>query len=50
MDKNFSQGNYDVAAQWCKLAGHQILSNAGETNVGKIERYGSQDSPDSLQC
>lgn len=32
------QGAKENATQWCQLALHQLLSNAGDHNIGKIER------------
>lgn len=31
----------DKQIQWCRIALHQMLSNAGDHNIGKLERYGN---------
>ncbi|KAL8943366.1 MAG: hypothetical protein Q9211_001005 [Gyalolechia sp. 1 TL-2023] len=34
----YSQGDYDQADVWCRLALHNIFSNSGTSNVGKLQR------------
>lgn len=39
----YSQGNYEQADSWCRLALHSMFSNSGESNIGKLQRYISHD-------
>jgi hypothetical protein len=32
---------HEDTIQWCRMALHQMLSNAGDHNIGKLERYGN---------
>ncbi|KAK2625835.1 hypothetical protein QTJ16_005147 [Diplocarpon rosae] len=38
IESNYSQGQYDIAEKWCRLALHQIFSKSGELNMGRISR------------
>ncbi|KAI4158144.1 MAG: hypothetical protein L6R39_000529 [Caloplaca ligustica] len=34
----YSQGDYEQADSWCRLALHSVFSNSGESNIGKLQR------------
>ncbi|KAK4221468.1 meiosis protein SPO22/ZIP4 like-domain-containing protein [Podospora fimiseda] len=38
IESNYSQGQHDLAENWCHLALHQIFQNCGPLNIAKIER------------
>ncbi|OAP63880.1 hypothetical protein AYL99_03107 [Fonsecaea erecta] len=38
IEHTFEQGSKEIATKWCQVALHQLFSNAGDNNVGKIER------------
>lgn len=38
IEANYSQGQYDMAEKWCRLALSSVLSNSGPLNHAKIQR------------
>ncbi|EGZ70182.1 SPO22-domain-containing protein [Neurospora tetrasperma FGSC 2509] len=38
LESNYSQRQYDIAENWCRLSLHHIFQNCGPGNVAKLER------------
>ncbi|KAL9131193.1 MAG: hypothetical protein Q9217_000795 [Psora testacea] len=38
IELSYQQHQYDISAAWCKLSLHEIFSNSGAKNVGKLQR------------